>query len=233
MESSVGRVFQRLNGLSRLLRDVCQIPENRAIYSLSRASFATVPMLRNRRKAGGRQKQEALPARNDDIRGVKELRVVFPEGSETKIMKLQDAKDAARNLGLDLVMASTQAVPPVARIVAWEKMVYSIRQKQKAQERAAREHKKLSSPKEVRIGCHIAPHDLKVKLAAARKILSDHQQVLRLSVLFKGGREIEPAKKVLEDAVSSLQDVGKIKDPKHVQKPQINRWAVQLEPIKV
>lgn len=109
-------------------------------------------------------------------------------------------------------------------------MIYNMRQKQKAQERAAREHRKLASPKEVRIGCHIAPHDLETKLSIARKILESHQ-LLKLSVTFKGGREIDAGKQVLDAALESLQDVGKIKDPKHTQRPQVNRWAVQLEPI--
>lgn len=198
--------------------------------------YATVPQLRNRRKSNSKtNKQEALPLKNDEIRNVKELRVVFPESSdgakgETKILPLQDAMAAARQLNLDLVIASPTANPPVARIIAWEKMIYAMRQKQKAQERAAREHRKLASPKEVRIGCHIAPHDLETKLATARKIL-ESQQVLKLSVTFKGGREIDAGKQVLDNALESLQDVGKIKDPKHTQRPQVNRWAVQLEPL--
>jgi translation initiation factor IF-3 len=244
--SSLRRAFGRLSSLARGCRAGLDV-ERGALVSTAIGSqavdsdrprcglsFATVPLMRNRRKTGGGRtgrQQEALPAKNDEIRGVNELRVVFPEGKETKIMALQDAKNAARELNLDLVMASTQSDPPVARIISWEKMLYAMRQKQKAQERAAREHRKLSSPKEVRIGCHIAPHDLETKLAVARKILCDNHQVLKLSVTFKGGREIEAGKKVLDDVLESLGDVGKIKDPKHVQKPQTNRWAVQLEPM--
>mmetsp|Transcript_10831 Transcript_10831/g.30218 ORF Transcript_10831/g.30218 Transcript_10831/m.30218 type:complete len:252 (-) Transcript_10831:714-1469(-) len=199
-------------------------------------TYATVPLLRNRRKSNSKtNQQEALPLKNDEICNVKELRVVFPDSmdgskGETKILSLEDAKDAARERNLDLVLASPSADPPVARITVWEKMIYNMRQKQKAQERAAREHRKLASPKEVRIGCHIAPHDLETKLSIARKILESHQ-LLKLSVTFKGGREIDAGKQVLDAALESLQDVGKIKDPKHTQRPQVNRWAVQLEPI--
>jgi len=213
-------------------------------------AFATVPLARNRRKSNARSNnQETLPLKNDEIRNIKELRVIFPDDGtpststtpekpatpatppapKTIIMPLQEAKEAARALNLDLVMASPSATPPVAKIIAWEKMIYNMRQKQKAQERAAREHRKLSSPKEVRIGCHIARHDLDTKLATARKILQG-QQILKLSVTFKGGREIDTGKKVLDDILARLQDVGKIKDPKHMEKAMMNRWAVQLEP---
>ena len=184
-----------------------------------------------RRNSGKHRHAAPLPLKNDEIRA-KELRVVFPEGHEigTTILPLQKAKDYAAQLGLDLVLASATSDPPVARLASWEKLVYTLRQKQKAQERVARENKKLASPKEIRIGCHIAQHDLDVKLASARKILAEQHQVLRLSITFKGGREIEPAKKVLDSVLESLQDIGKVKDPQHLAKPQMNRWAVQLEP---
>ena len=206
--------------------------EGRHVYS-STQPFATVPMQHGRSKrTKGRDAQVQLPLKNEQIRA-KQLRVVFPEGGETQILSLQEAREEATRVGLDLVLASPQAEPPVARIVSWEKMIYSMRQKQKAQERAARESKKLASPKEIRIGCHIASHDLEVKMASARKILQEHHQVLKISVVFRGGREIEPAKQVLDSILDSLGDIGKVKDPKHLQKPQMNRWAVQLEPLHV
>lgn len=192
--------------------------------------FATVPA-RHKRNQQGMKKQKALPLKNDQITE-RELRVVFPEGDPlgTRILPLEEAKKEASQRGLDLVLASNQSDPPVARITSWEKLVFTMRQKEKAQERAARENRKLASPKEIRIGCHIAPHDLDVKLSSARKILQDNH-LLKVSVTFKGGREIEPAKKVLDDILQSLSSLGRVKDPKHVQKAQMNRWAVQLEPI--
>lgn len=210
----------------------CSIADVGGMYeAMSRVRlFATVPA-RHKRNQQGMKNQKALPLKNDQITA-RELRVVFPEGDPlgTKILPLEEAKKEASQRGLDLVLASHQSDPPVARITSWEKLVFTMRQKQKAQERAARENKKLASPKEIRIGCHIAPHDLDVKLSSARKILQDNQ-LLKVSVTFKGGREIEPAKKVLDDVLQSLSSVGRVKDPRHVQKAQMNRWAVQLEPI--
>lgn len=200
------------------------------LFETTRKPFATVPMHGRSKRSKGKEVHVDLPLKNDEIRA-RTLRVVFPEGRETRIVSLGEAKEEAARLGLDLVLASPQADPPVARIVSWEKMVYSMRQKQKAQERAAREHKKLASPKEIRIGCHIAPHDLEIKMASARKILQEHHQVLKVSVVFRGGREVEPAKLVLDNILDALHDVGRVKDSKHLQKPHMNRWAVQLEPI--
>ena len=251
--STVAR--RALQSLGRLCQARGALAERPPGPAEANRAFATVPLARNRRKSNARSNnQETLPLKNDEIRNIKELRVIFPDDGtpstfsttqekpetpatpatpsapKTIIMPLQEAKEAARALNLDLVMASPSATPPVAKIVAWEKMIFTMRQKQKAQERAAREHRKLSSPKEVRIGCHIARHDLDTKLATARKILQG-QQILKLSVTFKGGREIDAGKKVLDDILARLQDVGKIKDPKHMEKAMMNRWAVQLEPI--
>ena len=237
---TVGRLYRA--GLAELTtlgerRVTFTPPSSRtSVPCAQQRAYATVPLLRNRRKPNPKtSQQEALPLKNDEIRNIKELRVVFPESvdgtkGETKVLSLEDAKNAARERNLDLVMASPSADPPVARITVWEKMIYNMRQKQKAQERAAREHRRLASPKEVRMGCHIAQHDLETKLSIARKILESHQ-LLKLSVTFKGGREIDAGKQILDNALESLQDVGRIKDPKHTQRPQVNRWAVQLEPI--
>lgn len=200
-----------------------------AAHNTGVLSFATVP-LRHRRNQNKARNQKPLPPKNEEI-SAKELRVVFPEKeNETKVMSLEEARAAAKERGLDLVMASPTANPPVARIVSWEKTVYSMRQKQKASERTARENKRLAIPKELRIGSKIAAHDMSVKLSTARKIL-ENNHVLKISVVFKGGREIEPAKEVMMQIAKSLEDIAKLKDPKHLQKPQMNRWVVQFEPL--
>jgi len=145
-------------------------------------------------------------------------------------MPLEDAQREAASRNLDLVMASETVDPPVARLVSWEKLVYAIRQKEKAQMRSARDNKKMAAPKEIRITSNIAPHDMNVKIAAARKILQEHH-ILKLSVIFKGMKEVESSKKVLEQVLQDIEDVGKVKDTKHLVKPQFNRWIVPIEPI--
>lgn len=189
-------------------------------------------MLRGRGKSKNNEKIfKRLPLKNGQIT-CKILRVVFPEneGQETKVMPLEEAQREAASRNLDLVMASETVDPPVARLVSWEKLVYTIRQKEKAQMRSARENKKLAAPKEIRITSNIAPHDMNVKIAAARKILQEHH-ILKLSVLFKGMKEVESSKKVLEQVLQDIEDVGKVKDTKHLVKPQFNRWIVPIEPI--
>ena len=189
-------------------------------------------ILRSRGKSKNSDKGfKRLPLKNGQITH-KILRVVFPENEskETKVMPLEEAQREASSRNLDLVMASETVDPPVARLVSWEKLVYTMRQKEKAQMRSARENKKMAAPKEIRITSNIAPHDMNVKIAAARKILQDHH-ILKLSVLFKGVKEAESSKKVLQQVLQDIEDVGKVKDTKHLLKPQFNRWIVPIEPI--
>lgn len=126
-------------------------------------------------------------------------------------------------------MMSPYAKPPVARLVEWDKVLYSLRQKEKAAERAARESKKLMAPKEVRVGCLTADHDLGVKLEAARRFLTDGQH-LRLVVTFRGGRQIDPGRQRLEEVLQALGPLAVVKDPRQLQRPQMNQWVVQLAP---
>ena len=54
---------------------------------------------------------------------------------------------------------------------AWclgSQVLYEVRKKVRANEKAVREQKRLSEPKEVRVGCHIAEHDLDVKMDKVR-----------------------------------------------------------------
>ena len=105
---------------------------------------------------------------------------------------------------MDLVLVSARAAPPVARIVEWDKVVYGLRKKEKAAERSQREHRRLAAPKEVRVGCHTAEHDLLLKVAQARRFLGDGHH-LRLAVTFKGGREVAAARQRLGDVLNQLQ----------------------------
>lgn len=61
--------------------------------------------------------------------------------------------------------ASFRSPNPLPPPPAWPpQVVYEARKKVRANERAAREARRLSEPKEVRVGCHIAENDLNVKM---------------------------------------------------------------------
>ena len=57
---------------------------------------------------------------NDGIRA-KEVRTLGPEGENFGILPIKEALDKARELGMDLIEVSPNAVPPVAKIADYGK----------------------------------------------------------------------------------------------------------------
>ena len=57
---------------------------------------------------------------NDDIRA-KEVRLIGADGEQIGILPLSDAKEIAYDKGLDLVLISPQAEPPVCRVMDYGK----------------------------------------------------------------------------------------------------------------
>lgn len=116
---------------------------------------------------------------------------------------LTPACSEARKRGQDLVMMSPGAEPPVVRIVDWDKVMYGLKKKEKATIRKQRDQRRLSVPKEIRVGCHTAEHDLQMKLGQARRFLEEGYH-LRVAVTFKGGREIALARQRLGMVLDQL-----------------------------
>ena len=75
-------------------------------------------------------------------------------------MSRKEALEAARIADLDLVEISTNAEPPVAKIVDWGKFNY---QKTKQQQRNKR-NTKVSELRQMRFSLKISDHDIAVKL---------------------------------------------------------------------
>ncbi|MBQ6614022.1 MAG: translation initiation factor IF-3, partial [Clostridia bacterium] len=67
---------------------------------------------------------------NDDIRA-KEVRVIGVDNEQIGIFPLAEAKEMAYDKGLDLVLISPQADPPVCRIVDYGKFRFEKEKRQK------------------------------------------------------------------------------------------------------
>ena len=109
---------------------------------------------------------------NEQIR-CKEDRVIGEEGQQLGVMALRDALNMAKDAGVDLVMVSPSANPPVCRIVDYGKFKYEQlrREKEKAVESARREAQHIID--EARAAANIASEELK----AMRKQLADSADV--------------------------------------------------------
>ncbi len=109
-----------------------------------------------------------------------ELRVIDAKGENAGILTREDALQLAHEQGLDLVVVSTQAKPPVAKILEFR---YFLRE-QKDQERKAR-RKAKQDIKQLRFGPNIAEHDLAVRIKRILEFLEDGNKV-KITVQFKG-----------------------------------------------
>ncbi|WP_124058001.1 translation initiation factor IF-3 [Vaginisenegalia massiliensis] len=117
---------------------------------------------------------------NEDIRA-RELLVIGDNGEQIGLKSLDDALTIAETFGLDLVLVSPNANPPVARILDYGKYRFEMQKKEKEQ----RKNQKIVSVKEVRLSPSIEDHDYQTKLRAAIKFLSNGDKV-KASIRFKG-----------------------------------------------
>jgi translation initiation factor IF-3 len=110
----------------------------------------------------------------------REVRLVG-ENIEQGVYSLDQALRMAEEQELDLVEISPNAVPPVCRIVDYNKFLYS--QKRKDKELKAKQAKVVV--KEIRFGPNTDDHDFEFKLNHAKKFLDEGAKV-KAYVFFKG-----------------------------------------------
>jgi translation initiation factor IF-3 len=96
-------------------------------------------------------------------------------------MLLEAALSLADRQGLDLVLISPNANPPVAKVMDFGKYRYD----QQKREKEAKKRQKIIEVKEIRLGTLIEKHDLEIKGNMAKKFLAEGDK-LKVSLRFKG-----------------------------------------------
>lgn len=135
-------------------------------------------------------------------------------------------KGWARDVDLDLVEISPNAVPPVAKIIDYKKFLYQ--QKQREKELKANTVKTVV--KEVRFGPNMGDHDFNFKLRHAREFLEDGAKVKAYvhfrgrSIVFKDRGEL-----LLLRFMKELEDVGTAEAMPKMEKRRMN---VMIQPKK-
>ena len=109
---------------------------------------------------------------NEAIRAA-ELRVILENGDNLGVMKTEDALAKARELGVDLIEISPEAVPPVAKIMEYGKFLYELAKKQKTSKAGS----KATETKAVQIKIGTGDHDLELKAKNASKWLSEGHRI--------------------------------------------------------
>lgn len=132
----------------------------------------------------------------------------------------------AREAGLDLVMITEKAVPPICRILDYKKFLYE--QKKKEKELKAKQQKVVI--KEIRFGPQTDDHDYEFKKRHARSFLEEGSK-LKAYVFFKGRSIIfkEQGEILLLKLAQELEDVGKVEQ---LPKLEGKRMIMMMAPKK-
>lgn len=136
------------------------------------------------------------------------------------IMTKDDALSAARDRDLDLVLISDKSIPPVVKIVSYDKFRFAKEKKRKEQQKAAARGK--SELKELKMSYKIGDHDYDVRKKQAVKFLESGDKV-KFSMLFRG-REVTHAdvgREIMMRMAGELEDLGLLDSPPKVMGRQM------------
>ncbi|MGL2728885.1 translation initiation factor IF-3 [Helicobacter pylori] len=148
---------------------------------------------------------------NGDI-NFKEVRCVGDDGEVYGIISSKEALKIAQNLGLDLVLISVSAKPPVCKVMDYNKFRYQNEKKIKE----AKKKQKQIEIKEIKLSTQIAQNDINYKVKHAREFIEANKHV-KFKVVLKG-RESQNSKAgldVLFRVQTMMQDLANPeKEPK-------------------
>lgn len=143
---------------------------------------------------------------NERIR-VPEVRLIGAEGEQIGIVSTDEARDRAREAGLDLVEVAPNARPPVCRLMDFGKFKYEQRKKQQK----AKDKQHRVRIKGIRLRPKTDEHDFEVKVEHARRFLEQGNKV-QVTLLFRGREmaHIELGRTLLERFGEALKDVSTV-----------------------
>jgi len=152
---------------------------------------------------------------------------VVGDNVEPEVYPTSKALQMAQDEGLDLVMITEKADPPVCRIIDYKKFLYD--QKKKQKEMQAKAQKVVV--KEIRFGPQTDDHDYEFKKKHAYEFLEEGSK-LKAFVFFKGRSIVfkEQGEILLLRLAQDLEDVGKVESmPKLEGKRMIMMMAPKKE----
>ncbi|NPA61759.1 MAG: translation initiation factor IF-3 [Epsilonproteobacteria bacterium] len=178
----------------------------------------------NSRNNRGKKKSDET-IMNENIRA-RELRVVGDGGEQLGILPRDEALEVAEDRGLDLVLVSPLARPPVAKIMDYGKHKYQMEKKKKE----ARKNQKTIDVKEVKFSCKIAENDIAYKVKHAREFLEAGKHV-KLRVFLRGREMANPewGIEVLNKVWPRLSDIGNLEQPPKKDGRYINMYVTPLK----
>ncbi len=150
---------------------------------------------------------------NEQIR-VQQVRLVGSQGEAYGIVSLNEAKAKAEEEGLDLVLLSPNAVPPVCKIMDYGKHRFDTLKKEKE----AKKKQKTTEVKGMQLSMNIADNDMQFKAKNVRKFLLNGDKV-KVSLRMFGRQLANPqmGMPIMDKFYQMLSDVCDL-----TSKPEIN-----------
>ena len=138
-------------------------------------------------------------------------------------MSSKEAQRIADSKGLDLVKISPTAVPPVCKIMDYNKFMYEKAKKEKeaktakenaAVDKAAKKNQKVTLLKEVQLSLNIEDHDLNTKMNHAKRFLGDGNKVkVALKLRSREIQRPELGLVLMEKFANGVSELGVIEKP--------------------
>ena len=155
----------------------------------------------------------------------KEVRLVG-ENVEQGVYPISQAIDIADRQGLDLVEISPNAVPPVCKVVDYQKFLYQ----QKKREKEMKKKSTTVVVKEIRFGPQTDEHDYNFKLKHAQEFIKQGCKI-RAYVFFKGRSILfkEQGEILLLRLANDLEEVAKVESMPELEG---KKMSVMLSPKK-
>lgn len=138
------------------------------------------------------------------------MRVINSDGAQVGILPTPEALNLAKSQGLDLLVISEQASPPVCKIVNFGQFQYQ----QKKKERIAKKNTRVQVIKELKLTPKISSHDYQVRVRNGIKFLQKNN-LIKVSVFFKGRERARPdiGKELLDRFLIDVKEYGHITTP--------------------
>lgn len=138
-----------------------------------------------------------------------EIRLVSEQGKQLGILKFSEALDVATEHGLDLVEINPSAVPPVVKLISYDKFRY---QQEKVEKQKSKTKK--TEVKVIRLTARISSHDSLVKAKKADEFLGDGDLV-KIELRLKGRENAfaDLAQNTVTNFLSQLTVAHKLETP--------------------
>jgi len=147
------------------------------------------------------------------------VRLIDEKGNQAGVVSFKDALQDAKEVGLDLVEISPNAIPPVVKIMNYGKFKYQ----QDKQKTVAKKKQKKIKIKEIKFRPGTDKGDYKIKIKSLRNFLEKGDKV-KVTVWFRGREMIHQqlGGNILKKVEKDLIDVGKVEFFTKLEGRQIN-----------